>query len=186
MRVEMKRSDTALLIIDVQERLCAAMDMQRLDRVVARLNGLIDGAKALQLPLIVTEQYPKGLGPTLSSVKLKLGPFSPVEKLEFSATVPEVMRQLAGRKQILIAGMETHVCVFQTVRALADQGLQPLVCADAVLSRTDEDREIGLELCRGAGGVITTVEAALFDLLEGRAGGPEFKAVSTAIRVTGL
>lgn len=186
MATQMQRENAALLIIDVQERLCAAMEMNRLDRLVARLNGLIDGAKALKLPIVVTEQYPKGLGPTLSSVKLKLGAITPIEKIAFSATVPEVMEQLGGRKQILIAGMETHVCVFQTVRSLAAQGLTPLVCADAVLSRTPEDREVGLELCRSAGGVITTVEAALFDMLEGRATGPEFKAVSQAVRITGL
>ena len=77
--------------------------------------------------------------------------------------------------------MEAHVCVFQTVRDLVGRGVQPFLCVDAALSRTEEDRRVGVELCKEAGAVITTVEAALFDLL-GKAGTPEFKAVSTAVR----
>lgn len=185
MRFEMKREQAALLIVDIQERLCAAMETKRLDRLTARVSAAIDGARALGLPIIVTEQYPKGLGPTSSAIKLKLGPFTPVEKIDFSAATPDVLRHLEGRSQILVVGMETHVCVFQTVRALADRGITPMVCADAVASRTEEDREVGLELCRNAGGLITTVEAALFDMLQ-KAGSPEFKEVSKAVRVTGL
>jgi nicotinamidase-related amidase len=176
------KSASALLIIDVQERLAAAMSPARLERVVNRTLAAIDGAKALGLPIVLTEQYPKGLGPTLKPIAERLGDdFAPIEKLEFSALVPAVKERLSGRPTVLVTGMETHVCVFQTVRALSESGLTPYLAVDAVLSRSETDFEVGLALCRDAGAVHTTVEAALFDAL-GRAGGPEFKAVSAAVK----
>jgi nicotinamidase-related amidase len=177
----LKRDQAALLVVDIQERLCAAMEREALERVINRSNAAIEGAKALGLPVLVTEQYPKGLGPTHAEVKARLGSFTPVEKLEFTACVPSVAEALAGRKQVLVVGMETHVCVFQTVRDLAERGFEPFLCVDAVLSRSAEDRRVGLELCRDAGAHLVTVEAALFDLL-GRAGTPEFKQISAAVR----
>lgn len=172
---------TALLVVDIQERLCAAMDRDALDRMLMRTNAAIEGAQALGLPIILTEQYPKGLGPTHSLVRMRLGGVKPVEKLEFSAAVPDALAALGQRRQVLVAGMETHICVFQTVRDLAERGLSPFLLADAVLSRSSEDRRVGLELCRDAGAQVVTVETALFDLL-GRAGTPEFKKVSAAVR----
>jgi nicotinamidase-related amidase len=177
----LKRDQTALLVIDIQERLCGAMEHDGLDRMLNRTNAAIEGAKALELPVLVTEQYPKGLGPTHSLVKMRLGNYSAMEKLEFSACVPDVTAKLGDRKQVLLVGMETHVCVFQTVRDLTEKGYSPFLCADAVMSRHAEDRRVGLELCREAGAHIVTVEAALFDLL-GCAGTPEFKKVSAAVR----
>jgi nicotinamidase-related amidase len=177
----LQKEQTSLLVVDIQERLCGAMERDPLDRVINRTNAAIEGAKVLGLPILVTEQYPKGLGPTHSAVRLKLGEYAPVEKMEFSACVPDVASRLAGRKQVLVVGMETHICVFQTVRDLADKGFTPLLCADAVLSRTAEDRRVGLEMCREAGAHLVTVEAALFDLL-GCAGTAEFKKISTAVR----
>lgn len=179
--LRLRPQDAALLVVDVQERLCAAMDRDALDRMLARTNAAIEGARALGLPVVVTEQYPKGLGPTHSLVKLRLGAFRPVEKVEFSAALPDVLAALGERRQVLVAGMETHVCVYQTVRDLAERGYTPRVLADAVLSRAEEDRRVGLELVREAGGRVSTVEAALFDLL-GRAGTPEFKRVSAAVK----
>jgi nicotinamidase-related amidase len=175
------RPDAQLLIIDVQERLCAAMPEDELARMLGRTAALIAGAQALKLPVHLTEQYPKGLGPTLPLLRASLDGITPVEKLRFSAFVPEIERALTGRRQVLIAGMETHVCVFQTARDLAERGYQPVLCVDAVLSRTELDRRVGLELCRDAGAQLTTVEAALFDLL-GEAGTPEFKAISKAVK----
>lgn len=175
------RDDAALLVVDLQERLAAAMEPAALERVVNRTRAAILGARALGLPVVFTEQYPKGLGPTLPQLREVLGAQAPVEKLDFSCVQDPVLQQLGTRSQILVVGMETHVCVFQTVRDLAGRGLTPYLCADAVLSRTVEDRRVGLELCRETGAVITTVEAALFDLL-GRAGSAEFKAVSAAVK----
>lgn len=175
------RGNAALLVVDIQERLCAAMEPKALERMVKRSIAAIAGAKALGLPIVVTEQYPKGLGPTLPAIKEALGEARPVEKVSFSCALDEVVAKLGGRKQVLVVGMETHVCVFQTARDLSERGLTPFLCADALLSRTEEDRQVGLELGRGAGAVVTSVEAALFDLL-GRAGTPEFKAISAAVK----
>jgi nicotinamidase-related amidase len=175
------RQNAALLVVDIQERLCAAMDPKALERMVKRAIAAITGAKALGLPIAVTEQYPKGLGGTLAALKEALGDVRPVEKLSFSCALDEVIEKLGGRKQVLLVGMETHVCVFQTARDLAERGLTPYLCADALLSRTEGDRQVGLELGRGAGAVVTSVEAALFDLL-GRAGTAEFKAISAAVK----
>ena len=177
----LKKDHASLLVVDIQERLCGAMERDALDRMLNRTNAAIEGAQALELPIIVTEQYPKGLGPTHSLVKMRLGSYSAVEKIDFTACVPDVASRLGERKQVIIIGMETHVCVFQTVRDLAEKGFTPLLCADAVMSRNPEDRRVGLEMCREAGAHIITVEAALFDLL-GCAGTPEFKKVSAAVR----
>jgi nicotinamidase-related amidase len=176
-----RRESAALLIVDVQERLCAAMRPDVLARLLNRVTAAIGGAKALGIPVIVTEQYPKGLGHTLPALKPHLDGVQPVEKIEFSALVPLVREQLTGRPQVLVTGMETHVCVFQTVRDLAESGLMPFVAVDAVTSRAQADHDAGLSLCRAHGAVLTTVETALFDAL-GKAGGPEFKAVSSAVK----
>jgi nicotinamidase-related amidase len=176
-----RRDSGALLVIDVQERLCAAMRPEVLERMLNRVNAAVEGAKALGLPIIVTEQYPKGLGHTLSALQQRIEGFQAVEKIEFSALVPLVRERLSTRPQVLVTGMETHVCVFQTVRDLAESGLAPFVAVDAVTSRAQADHETGLALCRDAGAVMTTVETALFDAL-GKAGGPEFKAVSAAVK----
>jgi nicotinamidase-related amidase len=173
--------NAALLVVDIQERLCTAMEKEPLERMIKRTGAAIEGAKALKLPILVTEQYPKGLGPTHPQVRERLGELKPVEKLEFSAATPEVLAGLQGRKQVLLAGMETHICVFQTARDLVEKGFEVSLLADAVQSRSAEDRRVGFELCKEVGARVTTVESALFDML-GRAGSPEFKLISAAVR----
>ncbi len=175
------RDAGAVLIVDIQERLAAVMDPKRLERVVNRTIAAVEGAKALGLPIAVTEQYPKGLGPTLKAISERIPNFAPIEKLEFSAWLPQVKERFAGRPNVLVLGMETHVCVFQTVRAIADAGFTPHLATDAVASRTEVDLQAGLSLCKDAGARLTTVEAVLFDAL-GKAGGPEFKAISAAVK----
>jgi nicotinamidase-related amidase len=175
------RATTALLVIDIQERLTTAMNPAACERFLRRSMALVTGAKALGLPIVVTEQYPKGLGATVAALREAIPNFSAFEKITYTCVSEPVVAALQGRRQILLCGAETHVCVFQTARDLAARGLTPFLCADAVLSRTEEDRRIGFDLCRAEGAVITTVEAALFDLL-GRAGTPEFKAVSAAVK----
>lgn len=180
-KLELDRRRSALVVVDVQTRLAAAMDAGGLARAMNRLQALLRGAKALELPIVFTEQYPKGLGPTEPSLRA-LVPEAPVfEKLLFSAAIPEVLTALEGRDQVLVAGMEAHVCVFQTVRDLCAQGKQPFLCVDAVLSRNRVDLDTGVSLCRSAGAVATTVESVLFDLLK-VAGTPEFKAISQAVK----
>lgn len=180
----MKRTETSVLVVDLQERLATAMEPTALERVVSRTRALLEGARALSLPAFYTEQYPKGLGPTVEPLREALADVPRFEKRIFSALTDEVRAALAsreGRPRVLVAGMETHVCVFQTARDLVEAGFIPYICADAVLSRTPLDREIGLELCRATGAVVTTVEAALLDLC-GTSEAPEFKAVSRAIK----
>ena len=174
------KSQAGLLLVDIQEKLCAAMEAGALERMVQRTRAAIQGAEALGLPMVYTEQYPKGLGPTIPALIGLLEKARRVEKLSFSCALPEVLSALRCN-QILIAGMEAHVCVFQTARDLAQQGLQPYLMVDATLSRTEEDRQVGIALCREVGAVVTTVESALFDLL-GKAGSPEFKLVSAAVK----
>lgn len=172
-----------VLVIDVQERLCPAMPPDGLARLVKYTQALIGGAKELGVPVLATEQYPKGLGPTIGALREVL-PAAPLTKMHFScAPDPGFAAALeaTGRRQVVIAGMETHVCVFQTARDLAAAGYEVHVCADAVVSRTEEHRRVGLELCREAGAVVTTAETALFDLL-GVCGTPAFKKISGMVK----
>lgn len=175
------RAKAALLVIDIQDRLAAAMEPQAFERMKKRTLAAIAGAKALGLPIVVTEQYPKGLGHTLAEIREAVGDGAAVEKVSFSCMLPEVEGRLQGRTQILVAGMETHVCVFQTARDLAERGQTPVLLSDAVLSRTDAEKQLGLALVKEAGGLVSSVETALFDLL-GKAGTAEFKAVSAAVK----
>jgi nicotinamidase-related amidase len=177
----LQRDEAALLVVDVQEKLSAAMPKEALERMLQRTVALVEGARALGLPIVYTEQYPKGLGPTVASLREHLTGLQPVEKLRFSAVDERVRAQLRNRRQVLVAGMETHICVYQTVRALAEDGMLPVLCADAVLSRFEVDMRVGLQLAADAGAMVATVETALFDLL-GEAGTPEFKRISAAIR----
>ncbi len=182
LRMKLDPRQAAILVVDIQERMVAAMEPERLARMLNRSRALLEGAKAMDLPVVVTEQYPKGLGPTVPGIASALPQgLRPIEKVEFSCVVPAVREALSKRTQILLCGMETHVCVFQTARDLLLEGKVPYLCADAILSRTEEDRCWGLERARDLGAVITTVEGALFDLL-GRAGTPEFKRVSAAVK----
>lgn len=184
-RYALDRDKAVLLVIDVQERLGSAMAPEQFARLVKNTKTLVEGAKILGMPVYATEQYPKGLGPTVADVRSVLPEDAPpIEKLAFSCgAVKELARRLyvSGRRQVVIAGMETHVCVFQTVRDLTVGGYQPFVARDAVCSRTTENHETGLALMRETGATISSTEAVLFDLL-GAAGTPEFKAISPMLR----
>jgi hypothetical protein len=138
---------------------------------------LLQAARILGVPAIVSEQYPKGLGHTAAEVGLERE--RPLEKTVFSAVRAEGF-ELEGREQAIVCGIETHVCVSQTVHDLLARGVEVHVPADAVGSRHAIDYERGLERLERAGAVVSTVEAALFELLE-RAGTPEFKAVQKLI-----
>ncbi len=182
-KVKLDRSRAAILIVDVQDRLTPAMPPEALARVVKYGRALIGAGKELGLPVLATEQYPKGLGRTVPELREAL-PAAPLEKVHFSCGADPAFAaalEATGRRQVVIAGMETHVCVFQTARDLAAMGYEVHVCADAVSSRTEEHRRTGLELCREAGAVITTAETAIFDLLH-RAATDEFRKVAPLVR----
>ncbi|HZZ86680.1 MAG TPA: isochorismatase family protein [Anaeromyxobacteraceae bacterium] len=172
-----------VLVVDVQERLCTAMPQEPLDRLVKYTRALVGAAQELGLPVLATEQYPKGLGATLGAVREVL-PAAPLVKSTFSCGADPAFAaalETTGRRQVILAGMETHVCVFQTARDLVERGYEVQVCADAVTSRFELHRQAGLELCRAAGAVITTAETAIFDLLH-ECGTPAFKKVSPLVR----
>jgi nicotinamidase-related amidase len=178
-------SHAALVVVDMQERLLAAFSEERRAAVVERTHLAIDVAKVLEIPILVSEQYPKGLGPTLPSIRERIGhTFAPIEKLAFSCgRSPEFKKALeaTGRHDILITGVEAHVCVLQTVNDLIRAGFHVFVLSDAVTSRRDSDKTAGLALMDKAGAVVGTAEIFAFQLLE-RAGSDRFKQVSKLVR----
>ncbi|HEY4244245.1 MAG TPA: isochorismatase family protein [Kofleriaceae bacterium] len=173
----LSRARAALLVVDIQERLVPAMPAEAYAAVIRNTNLLIQAATTLGLPVVVSQQYPKGLGATVADLQIPDGAHR-FDKLEFSSApgLPPLRRD-----QWILCGMETHVCVFQTARDLVLRGWDVHVCADAVSSRTAANRENGLALVARAGGIVTNTETVVFDLL-GRAGTDEFKLLSKAIR----
>lgn len=168
---------TALVVVDVQEAFRIAPGF---DRVALATATLVRGADAIGIPTTVTEQYPNGLGETVPEVAEHLPEgVEPIDKVCFSAAAADGFA-LGGRDQALVCGIETHVCVNQTVLDLLAEGVEAHVCADAVGSRFAESRQVGLRKMERAGAVITSVETALFELV-GRAGTDSFKAVQKLI-----
>jgi nicotinamidase-related amidase len=161
----LKIADTALLLVDVQGKLAHAMHDR--DVLFDHLQRLIRGSRLLNLPLVWAEQNPDGLGPTIWQVADLLTDLQPIPKMSFSCCAEEgIMRALraTGCGNILIAGIETHICVYQTAVELADLQFHVEVVADACSSRTAANKHIGLLKCRDAGVAVTSVETLLFEL----------------------
>lgn len=175
--------NTALLVIDVQGKLAQLMHQQ--ESLFANLDKIIKGAQALELPLIWTEQVPEKLGRTTPEIaELLVNSAQPISKTSFSCCgVAPFMAQLAPlqRQQILVTGIETHICVYQTSVDLLKQGYEVQVVADAVSSRTAENKQIGLARIQAAGGVITSTEMALFELLR-VAEGEQFRQIARIVK----
>jgi isochorismate hydrolase len=176
------KDNAALLIVDIQERL--AVVMKQKDQVVKNCLHLIELAKMQNVPVVVTEQYPKGLGRTVPEIQAALPSHTPIEKIAFNCCgepsfVDEIRR--LGRQKVIVTGMETHICVLQTSLGLLQDGFTPHLVSDAVCSRTKENWKSGLELLRDAGAVVTNTETVLFQLL-GVAGTEEFKKISQRIK----
>jgi nicotinamidase-related amidase len=177
---------SVLVVVDVQERLAAAMPKDAMDRLVANAEILLESARIVGVPVLASEQYPKGLGPTVAPIaaKLSIVGVTPIDKLDFDACgEPRFARALASHapRSVVVVGMEAHVCVFQTARELVRRGYQTFVVADAVASRTEDNRRLGLALCERAGAFVAPAETIAFDWLE-RAGSEAFKAVSKLVR----
>jgi nicotinamidase-related amidase len=173
----------ALLILDVQEKLFPHVDHPC--EVMEKMTLLIQGIKLLDLPIIATEQYPQGLGPTIKPLRDLIGQeaFYPA-KTSFSALGdPQVNRAVEelGRSQWIVMGIEAHVCVLQTVRDLIGQGKEVIVVNDAITSRSVYDFSSAIAEMRDMGARIATTETVLFELL-GDAKHPKFKAFSALIR----
>lgn len=177
---------TAIVVIDVQERLAAAMPNADRDRVTQNVARLLDAARILEMSVIVTEQYPKGLGPTVEVLGEQLGAMgvSALSKLEFDVTSNTAVGVALGEldaRQVIVAGMESHICIYQSVRGLVEEGFQTYVCADATCARDPQNHRIAEGLWSRAGAVLTSTEAALFDLIGG-ADHPAFREISKLIK----
>lgn len=187
MNLALSRTRAALFVVDLQERLVPAMPEEIGARVVKNTLILVEAAARLGLPIVVSQQYPKGLGPTVQPLLDALASAPTVhrfDKLEFSAAAAPAFTALApklGRDQWILTGMEAHVCVYQTARDLAARGHTVHVVRDAVSSRVKSNWRTGLDLIERAGAIPTSTEVCVFDLL-GRAGTDEFKALSKVIK----
>ena len=174
----LQRDRTALVVVDIQEAFRSAVG--EFDAVAHNAAVLVQGARILDVPVLVTEQYPRGLGATVPEVARHLDGVPRVEKVVFSAARADGF-DLGGRDQAIVCGIETHVCVAQTVADLLDEGADVQVAADAVSSRTAANRRLGLAKMEASGAMLTSTEMALFELL-GRAGTPEFKEVQALVK----
>jgi nicotinamidase-related amidase len=174
---------SSLLLVDIQERLLPAMSEP--DRVVAKTKILLQSAQALALPITVSEQYPKGLGPTAPDIKSNTA--QTFEKTAFSCWRDPALKEHFitlhdhGRPQVIIAGIEAHVCVLQTAIDMSQAGFAVSVVADATSSRKPESAKLAFDRMRGAGVQIVNTEMAVFELLE-KAGTAQFKALSGLIK----
>lgn len=179
------RGRTALVVIDVQERLFPAMDTDHREEVMRNIKVLIAAARRLNLGTLVTEQYPKGLGHTLQELKDALpAGAQPVEKVAFSCLGADAFRSrlvATGARQLLLAGIEAHVCVLMSALDLLAEGYGVHIVADAVTSRTQANWRLAMAQLRQAGAVVTTTETALFQLLR-KADTDDFRELARLIR----
>lgn len=174
--------DSLLLVVDIQARLAPAM--QNGDTAIAENKKLLQAANELAIPCCASEQYPKGIGHTVEGLIGFVEPQKIWEKMTFSCLQePSIKEALAtkGRSQIIVTGMETHVCVLQTVLDLLDEGYQVFVVDDGVASRTLKNKELGLARMRQCGAQIVSTEMVLFEWL-GRAGTDDFKKILPLIK----
>jgi nicotinamidase-related amidase len=175
-------ANTVLILIDFQERLFPAMhDKEKLLKNVIKL---IKGAKVLEIPIILTEQYPKGLGSTIPEIKELIPDIKPIEKFCFNCSDEAVFNRTikaSKRRQALIAGIEAHICVYQTAMALVREGYEVQVVTDCITSRDPENKSITLTKLGSADILLTTSEMALFELLK-IAQGDKFKQINAIVK----
>jgi nicotinamidase-related amidase len=176
------RAKAALVVVDMQERLLPAMFEK--ERVVQNAVRLIKGAAILGVRVLATEQYRKGLGATVAEVATAISGFAPLEKAAFSACGAASFAaalKTTGASDLILCGIEAHVCVTQTCLDLLDQGKRVFIVADAVSSRTPENHRLGLGRMAAAGAVIASTEMVLFELL-GEAGTAQFKQILELVK----
>jgi nicotinamidase-related amidase len=176
------KEDTKLVVIDLQERLFPHINNN--GQLLQKCRTLIEGIKLLNIPIIITEQYVKGLGKTLEPISESLGEFDPIEKMTFSCTgEPNFNLKIEEHfiKNVLLCGIESHVCVLQTAIDLLEAGHTPIVVADAISSRNPYDKEIALQRFATEGIRVTTVESILFELCK-VSGNEQFKAISKLVK----
>ncbi|MBU0505672.1 MAG: isochorismatase family protein [bacterium] len=181
--LSLNKEDALLLIIDIQEKLIPTMDAARLDKVVSQIGLLSLYASKEGLPVIMTEQYSKGLGKTIPSVMKHVNGinYEYFDKTSFGCMGDEkftaMLKEKYPQKKIIVTGMETHICVYLTVLGLREEGFAVFVPQDAVIAHDYKLHENGLQLMDNAGATITNSESLVFQLM-GSSGGETFKAVS--------
>ncbi|RMH73106.1 MAG: hydrolase [Gemmatimonadetes bacterium] len=176
------QQDCLLVVIDIQQRLFPHIHQH--EELAQRSAKLIQGLKILDIPMIVTQQYTAGLGGTIEPVQNALGEIQPIEKMTFSCCgEPNVMKALhrIDRKNTLLIGIETHVCVLQTALDLIEAGYQPILIEDCVSSRNPNDKRVAIDRMRGSGVIVSTYESILFELL-GVSGTDTFKQISKLVK----
>jgi nicotinamidase-related amidase len=176
------KEDTLGLVIDLQERLVPHMYGH--DELIEKNRLLLQGLRLLDVPVLFTEQYPRGLGKTIDRISEFFANDIPFEKITFSCCDDAAVRsrlQSLGKKTVLIAGIEAHVCVLQTALDICNSGMVPVIVEDAVSSRRERDKRVALDRIAGEGGRITTVESVLFELMR-TAQHPSFKALSNLVK----
>ncbi len=181
---QLDREETVLVIVDVQEALMKQMNQGVAKNVIRNIQTLLAFAKEMAIPILITEQYPKGLGKTVPEIRMELGSILPIEKLSFSCCGVETFNEKlnrSGRKQVILTGIETHVCVLQTADDLIQKGYIIHVVADAICSRRKLDWEIGLRWMEKKGAMISTTEIIAFRLLK-EAGTEEFRGLSKLLK----
>ena len=179
------RADAVLVVVDVQERLAAAMP--RREPVLARIVALIHAARVLGIPILVTRQNPEGLGDTVPEVLVAVGEHTPIDKMSFCCRDDQGFSDelaLTWRGQVVLVGMESHICITQTALALVEDGYRVHVVADAACSRHDHDADVAYDRLRQAGVAVTTVEALLYEFL-GAAGTDDFRSVLELVKALG-
>jgi nicotinamidase-related amidase len=173
----LNRTECALLIVDVQTRLLPEMwEAERVERNIRILAGM---ARRLEMPIIASEQNPEKLGSTVASIREAGGGLEAHSKMRFSAW--EAVNSRIERPQILLCGLESHICVSQTALDALDEGKTVFAVYDAISSRQDSNRKIGWERMKGAGVLPSSTEAALYELL-GEAGTDEFRAMLSLVK----
>ncbi|RJP20382.1 MAG: isochorismatase family protein [Deltaproteobacteria bacterium] len=182
----LNREDAVLILVDIQARLVPAIDKELYARSLKNFKIAIEAAGTLGLPILLTEQYPKGLGRTVPEVlqALEGRDYRLIEKMTFSCARDEGFLAVVaktGRRQVVIAGMETHVCVYQTSVDLVNAGYDVFVLDDAVSSRFPHNYQSGIAALRDAGAAVVSTETAVFQLMK-VAGTPEFKKISSLLR----
>jgi hypothetical protein len=176
------RENTIGIFIDIQEKLFP--HIQEMDQLEQNLITLAAGLKVLEIPFLVTEQYPKGLGFTILPLKMAIGDYSAIEKTAFSCCdEPQFANILSvtGKKNVILCGIETHVCVLQTALDLLQAGYQPIVIEDCVSSRKLTDKHTAIGRLRQEGAIITSLESILFELTR-YSGTETFKAISKLVK----
>jgi isochorismate hydrolase len=179
-----EREKAVLVVVDVQEVLMKKMNPEVAENVIRNIRTFLTFSKKMAIPVLITEQYPKGLGRTVAEIRMELESILPVEKVSFSCcgveTFNEQLKQ-TGRNQVILTGIETHVCVLQTADDLIQAGCQVHAVADAICSRRKLDWEIGLRWMEKKGATISTTEIIAFQLLK-EAGTEEFKGLSKLLK----